>query len=590
MELKNKIDLKKIKQRYTELYSEKSKWVGLWNDIGRFIRIEKQNLGADDPATNGNNIDQDINDPSSVLSISASASNLYGIFIGDGNFISLEPSEETEQDDEISDEVKDYLEFVSKRILKELNSENANFKKCFLEHLKDQQTFGTSGIGEFISNDYIKGKSENVFDFMSFGVDNITIDEGRNGLIDTIYVNYNWRINKIINTFCLEDGKFSDEKFNALPDKLKKSYENNPNDRYNIYLAIVDNEFFKRGTIGKLSAKYMGIWYIDNIDYILDLEFYKNMPIHIVRADKLRGEIYGRADGTKCLSSVKLLNYLMGEAIEVIEKFTKPANAIVDGSLTGDKVIDTTPGSWTAIKLPNGVSNPIFPLEDVKDPTALIQVLIPYLRENISTAFKTDILLDMNSQTAKSATEVLKRYDIRSKMLYSILFQQINELIYPMIENMVDILYNLGEIGHETMPIGMEQNDRSRNILIPEVIQKLQRNNKKWYKIKFNSEVYKMQRSGELENISQFMIQITSLSQFYPDAIQMVDWYKILAKIENLLNAGESYLISKSEYETIKQGIQDAQAQAAMSQNALMNSQVNSNNANAINKLSQTML
>lgn len=586
-EFKSKIDIKQLKTRYSDLYAEKSKWLNLWDDIARFIRIEKRDIANKEKDQSGQDIDQYVNDPTSLLSISSSASNLYGIIIGDGNFCTIEANDELEVQGEVDPDSQDYITYVNKRLLQQINHENANFKKSFLEHLKDQQTFGTSGIGEFISNDYIKGKSDNIFDFLSFGVDNITIDEGRNGLIDTIYVNYNWRINKIVNTFCVENGVLSDNKISQLPDKMKESYKNNPSDKYQLYLAIVDNEFFKKDSIGKFGAKFMGVWYVESPEYVLDVEFYNKLPVHIVRADKLRGEIYGRADGTKCLSSIKLLNYVMGDIIETLDKFVKPAMGVLDGSLSGDKAIDTSPGQWTAMKLPTGSDYPVFPLVDVKDPTALISVLIPYLKETITTAFKTDILLDMNNQVAKTATEMIQRYNIRSKLLFSIIFQQVNELLLPMLDNLINTMYDLGEIGYTERQIALD-NEGIEYKIIPEQIVKLRQKGKKWYKIKFNSEISKMERAGELDNINQFLNLVTGLSQFNPNVLQAIDWFKILQRVEELLNYGESYLINPTEYKKLIDDLRNMQNQSMNNQQALDNSQVNSNNANAINKLAQS--
>jgi hypothetical protein len=47
----------------------------------------------------------------------------------------------------------------------------SNFRGAFLSHFKDTQTFGTSGIGTFLSKNFVKGRSECPVKFIQFGID-----------------------------------------------------------------------------------------------------------------------------------------------------------------------------------------------------------------------------------------------------------------------------------------------------------------------------------------------------------------------------------------------------------------------------------
>lgn len=576
---KNRINIKQIKERYEALYNEKSKYFSIWDQIAKYCRIEKKNIENTSPETSGEMLDNELKDPSTLLAISSAANNLYGIIIGDGNFFNLNISDELKEElgDDTSEAIE-YIKQVSKILLREINKPQANFKSCFLEHLKDQQTFGTSGIGTFISNDYISGRSNNVFEFIGFGVDNITIDEGRNGLVDTIFVDYNWRVNKIVKTFCTEQGVFNQELFDDFPDVIKTSFKQKPNEKFNIQLAILQNDFFKQGVEGKIGCKYIGVWYFKDINnYVIKVEHYKDLPINITRVDKARGELYGRANGTKLLSYIKMLNYCMADAVETIDKMVHPAMGVIDGSLTGDKVIDTSPGSATVLKLPTGFnSSPIFPLQDVQDPSGLLNILIPYLRENVNTAFNTDILLDNNNQTvAKTATEMAQRYAIRSKLLFPIVYKQVNDILIPVINYCIKLLMQLGLIGQTTLSVADIEN--SKAIKIPDIILEFIREGKDWYKIEFNTEVAKMSKVQELQNITEFMQYIGGIASYNPNVLMSVDWYKMIERVEYLLNNGQNYLISESEYNDIMEQIQAQQMQAQQMQNNLADSEMAKN-------------
>lgn len=574
-------DVKELKERYRSLYSVKEQNFSLWNEIGRYCRIEKRFVENKNSDTSGENLDSGLNDPSSLLAINSSANNLYGILIGDGNFFNLVLSDELkEKVGEETDDVNKFLFNVSKRVLRQINKPESNFKNALLEHLKDQQTFGTSGIGTFVNEDYLAGKSNRIFDFLPFGVDNITIDEGKNEMIDTIFIDYNWRINKIVKTFCCEGGKIDIEKFDRLPDKIKASYKEKPNDKYNIQLAIVQNDYFKLGVEGKLGCKYIGIYYMPDVEnYVLKVEHYKNNPLNIVRANKVRGELYGRADATTILSFIKMLNYCMADAVETVDKIIHPPLAVVDGSLTGDKVIDTSPNTATVVRLPQNSSQPpIFNLQDIGDPSPLLNVILPYLRETVSTAFKVDILLDNNNTQAKTATEMIQRYNIRSKLLFSMVSQQVDGLLIPLINYCIQIMYERHELGR---PQEKDEiiDDNSNEVIIPDIIEQYIREGKDWYKIEFNTEVAKMGKSQELENISQKLQVIAGIAQLNPDILQAVEWYDILSRVEYLLSNGDSYLISKNKYNKIIEDIRSEQAQAMEQQSILTQAETNRNNA-----------
>ena len=87
--MEQKVNIKKLKERYEQLYSEKAKNFGLWDDIAKYCRIEKKYNSDKNKDNSGQQIDNELNDPSALLSINSSANNLYGILIGIGEFFNL---------------------------------------------------------------------------------------------------------------------------------------------------------------------------------------------------------------------------------------------------------------------------------------------------------------------------------------------------------------------------------------------------------------------------------------------------------------------------------------------------------------------
>ena len=148
------------------------------------------------------------------------------------------------------------------------------------------------------------------------------------------------------------------------------------------------------------------------------------------------------------MSSIRCVNEIVNGLMITLDKMREPAMGVFGSALTGDNVIDTTAGGVTvfdATKL-NGAT-PMFPLQDIGDPSALVQFLLPYLNEKLATGFKVDLLLDFSQASDMTATESLQRYAIRNKSILGLVIQQINEVWIPTIKRSTSLLMDMGRLG-----------------------------------------------------------------------------------------------------------------------------------------------
>lgn len=549
----------KIEKSFEEAWSNRSQWERIWDEMGVYANVRKQNYSYSDSSLRGQELDRELNDSSSLIAIDQASDSIHGILVGNSeDFFQLEPTDSI-LDRVNKDEVSDYYNWASKQALYFMNKPKSNFSTSIKEAIRDHIVNGTSGVGSFYDKNYLKTSKGNVLNHRAYGVDIMAIDEGECGLPEYVYIKYNWRISRIINTFAIVDGKVDKEKYEKLPDAWQKAWESNKTEtKFTVVFAMMPNSEFQMGKIGKVGAEYSGFWFDEETKTFFHLEFFSKRAIIVARAFKRRGEIYGRSNGSNIISTIRMLNYVMGDVYESVEKLIRPPLAMYNGALVGDKIVDTSSNALTVLN-PTlaGSGVPLFPLLDVGDITPVISFLVPYLKEQIATGFKIDNLLDFNSAKEMTATEALRRYSIRSKSILGMLTQLKDELLNPLIERDIDLLMKVGELGVNQT----EEPEKAKSLrqfkrgfkVIPDVIADHIEEGREWFKIKYNTELSTLSKGREFEALSNFLLILQAIATYSPDILTTIDWYEITRTAKETLDLSQDFLMDKKEYEKIKE-------------------------------------
>lgn len=580
-----------IKKRYEELKAERDKYVSSWEETSRFvgIKVKPQSDFRTNEKDKSEELDKYTEDPTAALSVQQSADYLKGIMWGNGNdVISLEPS-----DDLLSmvskETVKPWFEYATTQLLRQMNHPNAGLNSALSSYFYDQQAFGTSGVGAFVNSGYGQGVDDNLLLFRPYGVDTLCIDEGKNGLPEVVFNTTQWRVNRLVGEFCEKENGFDKETFAKLPKKVQDAYNNNNlNTLFTIIQAILPREDYTPGALGKKGCKYVGYWFEETSHEPFYEEDYKQMPIPVARAIKIRGEVYGRAAGSMLISTIRCINQAVSDCMVTMAKMVKPPIGILSSALFGDDVIDTSEGGLTvfnAAKLAG--QNPIMPMQDVGDPSAIVNWLVPYLNEKVATAFKIDILLDFAQNSNMTATESLQRYSIRGKSIAGMILQQKMELFEPLIRRCVSICLDNNVLG--VNPVNKEEVTRlielGRNdIVIPDAIVECVKENKPWYKIKFNNEVDKIGKTDKVDDLLKMINFVTALISIYPDIALAIDWYGLLKDASEAMNLQHN-IVSLNNFKKEIAARAQQQAQLAQAQTGQLQAQANRDNATALKEI-----
>ena len=581
-----------IKKRYEELKAERDKYVPRWEEVSRYvgIRVKPQDNYAKDNAHKGEDLDKYTEDPTASLSVQQSADYIKGIMWGNGNdVITLEPSDDLLQ--MVSAEaVNPWFEYATSQLLRQMNHPNAGLNTALGSYSYDQQAFGTSGVGAFVNSGYNSGIDDNLLLFRPYGIDTLCIDEGKNGLPEVVFNTTQWRVNRLVSEFCERDGNFDEEAFAKMPDKVKDAWNNNNlNVLFTVIHAVLPREDYTPGALGKRGCKYVGYWFEENSKEPFFEEDYKEMPIPVARAIKIRGEVYGRASGTMLISTIRCINQAVSDCMVTMAKMVKPPIGVLSSALFGDDVIDTSENGLTVFNAAqlNG-QNPIVPMQDVGDPSSIVNWLVPYLNEKVATAFKIDILLDFAQNSNMTATESLQRYSIRGKSIAGMILQQKMELFEPLIRRCVSICMDHGVLGIDPTDgetIAKLQSLGRTDAIIPDAVVECIRENKSWYKIKFNNEVDKIGKTDKVDDLLKMLNFVTALMSVNPDIAMAIDWYGLLKDASEAMNLQHN-IVSLNKFKKEIADKAQQQAQLMQAQTGQLQAQANKDNAMALRDMS----
>lgn len=540
------MDVSHILDLYKDLKSHRENWTSLWQYLGKYIHGRKQDFTETNRP--GEFLQATLYDDTGIFANNKMAAALVGmLWQNGGRSIRIQPPRGVAN----TPDVKRYFEQINEVLIEALDDPRAGLVEAFSEYLLDQGSFGSSGLGVFDGD-------ESDLMFNPWGVDECVIDEGANG-----------KINKIFKCKEMSVEQMEEEYgFAALPDKVKDSYTNRSYlDKEKIIIAIFPR---KKKAMGETNLEMPYASYHIHLDSktLLKESGFSEFPVMFGRFKKKRGEVYGRSPGMDALPSILEANALREAVIVSTEKLLDPPLAMQHDAVIGNSMVDTSAGAINVVNV-NGqignTTNPIFPIFSVGDIRPALSRL-EVLAQNIKEHFNIDRLLDFNNQTTMTATEAQMRNVIRGQGLGAIFSRQINEVLTPMVERAVSILFRKNKIGlFQDSPLAMEAMQVELDpILIPAPIAKLIGEGRDFYEVKYFTPAARIMEAEEATGIQQtwqFALQSAQADPTIMDYINGDESLKAIAEI-----SGAPSKVIRSDVEVKRMREQRAQQQQAMQQ------------------------
>lgn len=547
---------KQYKEHFDALKSERKTWDTMFQVLGEYISMIKQNFEGQ-PSV-GEFLMDDVYDSKGAYAAINSASSLSGM-LWQG---SAKQSIFIDAPDDLtkSTELAEYYEYLTKKIVEAFDDPRSNFSLAWEEYMLDQVIFGTSGIG-------IEKGSDSLLKFKSYGVKELYIDEGKDGLVSDIYLFFEWSVKRVVAEYGIDN----------VSEKVREKYEQGKLlEKVKILICIVPRDQFKAEK-GALAMPYMSLHVEYDKCHVLKESGYSDLPIKVTRFRKLNYERYGRSNGMFALPDIKEANVLREAVIVATEKNLDPPLVIMDDGALGGGTIDTSAGAINVFNASAQVGNsqPVFPLVTVGSINDAM-VRLEDLKESIAQHFYIDRLLDFNNNTQMTFGEAQIRSGLRNASLASLFSRQINEGLTPTIDRAVNILLQLGELG---VVEGSEQHEErlmsgKEFFIIPdEVLQRMDAG-QEIYKVGYRTQASKASRSEEyiaILDVSSFALQAMSVD---PTVRHRVDLHEATKQISDIRGLPVGVIREDDEVEAFIQQEQEAAAQQQQIEQAQMGADV----------------
>lgn len=482
-ELKAKVN--RAKKRHASLLKKKEPWLPLYQLLAEFLRARKQNFMGE--KLDGQFLGTELFDSTGPKSVRTAAASLLSLLWPQEvrNFRLNSPRNLSE--------LKEHKEFYEKvtEILDDLiNDPEAALMTSLDELLNDSLIFGTVGLEIFRDED-------TVFAFKPWGVQRMSIDEGRKGEVNTISLEVKWDVQRIVDEYGI---------LNVHP-KIRKSFNKGEVDEEHRILILIEPRKIHHGStlVGNMAMSFSSMHIDLDHDHLLRESGFDDIPIKVSRFWKNIDEMYARSAGMNALPDVAEVNAIWESVTIAIEKILEPPLGVMDDGTLGGGEIDTNAGGITVFNISGRASekNPVFPLFTVGEIKQTVN-LIEVLDNSISDHFFIDKLLDFNNETQMTLGEAQIRNRLRNSTLGSVLFRFMKEIFTPMIRRCFNIAFDEGHLGvrkdsPEHLAL-LEQ--KKRNILvIPQEIQERMDSGEDVYRIQFFTPAMRLMQAEQAEGI-----------------------------------------------------------------------------------------
>lgn len=510
---------KKYKDHFNALRSERKTWDVMFQVLGEYISMTKQNFEGQ-PA-NGEFLMDDIFDSKGAYAAINSASALSGMLWNGSAKQTL--FIDAPDNIKMNSELAAYYEYFTNKVVEAFDDPRANFSLSWEEYMLDQVIFGTSGIG-------VETGDKSLLMFKPYGVKEMYIDEGKNGAVADVHLFFEWTIKRLVAEYGIDN----------VSEKSRQKFEQGKLlDKVKILVCIIPREEFK-AEAGYLAMPYMSLHMEYDACHVLKEGGYSDLPIKVARFRKLNYERYGRSNGMFALPDIKEANILREAVIVATEKNLDPPLGVLDDGSLGGGTIDTSAGAISVFNATAQMGNkqPVFPLVTVGSINDAM-VRLEELTETIGQHFYIDRLLDFNNDTQMTFGEAQIRANLRNASLSSLFSRQISECLTPVVDRAVNILFQKGELGViEGSEIHLERQAEGKEFeIIPDELAERLSNNQDIYKVGYRTSAFNASRSEEyiaILDVLSFGIQALQIDPTVRHRVDLHEGVKQIADIRGL--------------------------------------------------------
>lgn len=557
--------------RHKKLQSEKAVLNGVYSLISEYVFNKKYNLAG--TPNGGLFVDGDIYDNTGLRANSIMSNVMVNNLWPNGpRTFRVRKTWDTPD----TKENKEWFRWVNSQMYSVMDNSRAGLVTALDEYMLDQGSYGISGI-------YVSEVDTDLtcpIRYTAWDIKSMCVDEGPDGLIDTVFVEITMTIRNAVREYGLEN----------LGQKTQKAFiDGNLEEKIKI-LHVIEPRIERNPR--KYGVKDMPIASIHiEVDSrkIIKESGFEEMPVFVGRFIKVLGEKYGRSPAMVAMPDILEANATR-EAISIAtEKQLDPPLAVYDDGSLGGGSIETSAGAINVFSVSGRINNgrPIEPLYTVGELQSSYNH-IETLKETINNHFYLDRLLDFNNETRMTLGEAQLRNALRGQSLGTFYARQEMEVITPLIKRTFNILLKKGLFGviqgsYEEIEL-LKQGIKP--IYIPNNIVQRILGGLDIYELDFISPAKRTMQSEELQGTIETVNLAVGVAPALPEILDNIDGDKMLRRIAKLSGADEDLLKDMETVQALRKARAEQQAQIMQLEQARQQSEIGRNVAQ-INSMQQ---
>lgn len=527
-------------KRHKELKRIKQPWLDQYQLLGEYINTLKQDFQQTHEA--GEFLNRELFNSKGQKAAKVAASSIVSkIWPQSVKRMRFNPPKQLKE----TKQVKEYYQTITERQMFAMDNYKSGFQTALLECAHDMVVYGTSGIE-------IESDSETKVIYRPWGVKHMSIGEGKNGMVDTIYLEMKKPVHKLVKTYGID----------KVSEKVRKAFQEGDFDKEQKILIAIEPRITQVNTKGNRGLPFQSVHLEIDTKHLLKESGFPELSIKVGRLFKILKERYGRSMGMDALPDILEANSVREAIIVAVEKTLDPPLAVLDDGKLGGGEIDTSAGALNVFNITGraGERSPVEPLFTVGDINFAVRHL-EQLEESISEHFAIDRLLDFNNETQMTFGEARIRDRLRNDSLGSILGRFISEIISPTVERTFNVLLEQGEFGKPAAQA--EPGD----LIIPEEVVELMVAGEDVYEIEYFTPAMRIMQAEELEGLASVVEMSGAVGNLDPNALLAVDFRKLLSLFTERTSSPSDIRRAEGEIEEIlEQQAAAAQAQAEQEQ------------------------
>lgn len=556
----NRVDT--LLSRHQKLKSEKATLHGIYELISEYVFNKKYNLAG--TPNGGIFVDGDIYDNTGIRANSIMSNVMVNNLWPNGpRSFRIKRTWDTPD----TQEVKGWFKYVNSQMYSVMDNTRAGLVTTLDEYMLDQGSYGISGI-------YVSEEEQDVtcpVRYTAWDIKSMCIDEGPDGLVDTVFVEVDMTIRNAVKKYGLENlGAKTQQAFlkGEMEEKIKILHVIEPRLERNPKKMGVQDMPIASTHIEIASRK------------IIKDSGFEEMPVYVGRFIKVLGEKYGRSPAMVAMPDILEANAVR-EAISIAtEKQLDPPLAVYDDGSLGGGTVETSAGAVNVFSITGRITNgrPIEPLYTVGELQSSYNH-IETLKENINNHFYLDRLLDFNNETRMTLGEAQLRNALRGQSLGTFYARQEMEVITPMIKRTFNILLKRGLLG--VIQGSFEELELLKQginpVYIPNAIVERIFMGLDVYELDYISPAKRTMRSEELQGTIETANFAVGVAPAVPEILDNIDCDEMIRRIAKLSGADEDMLKDMETVQSIRKARAEQQAQVMQLEQARQQSEIGRN-------------